>query len=278
MKSKYSILIVLILIFCILLTSIDYQPVQAESGFLHNRSSLINKGVIEQTDIPETDEDDLQVDQPSAVITPGMIRNLRPTESYLHSVSLLPSTYDIDCISEGQASRGWIVGNAGVILGYCNGLWDHFVIPQSDATDLFSVQAILPTLAVATGKNGIVLMYVWSYTSQAYIWRASSVSGDPWLYGVSVVPDGTSGDYTGWAVGLADASGRGSLIKGTIRPDVDPGGHPTYDFEWVNVTASYPGMPQVAALYSVEMLGPNNAWAVGGTDGQKGVIVHWDGI
>src|SRR3989304_1583301 len=169
----------------------------------------------------EEDTFPTQVNSPSVdEITPGAIRNLRPTESYLHAASLLPSTYNVDCVTQGQLSKGWIVGNAGAILGYCNGLWDHFVIPQSDATDLYAVQAISPTLGVATGDQGIILMYIWSYTAQAYIWKASSVAGAPRLYGVSAVPDGTGG-YTAWAVGVADASGRGTLIKGTITPTTD---------------------------------------------------------
>jgi photosystem II stability/assembly factor-like uncharacterized protein len=254
----------------------DRPPVMNNQGMNSSTSALplIALGESMTTKAPALT---MQAESPTVGdINPGVIRNLRPTESYLHAVSLLPSTYDIDCVSEGQHSKGWIVGNSGVILGYCNGLWDHFVIPQSDATDLYAVQAISPTLGVAVGDQGIILMYIWSYTAQAYIWKASSVAGAPRLYGVSAVPDGTGG-YTAWAVGISNASGRGALIKGTITPATDINGHPTHNFTWQNVTDNYPGMPSVQSYYSVQMLAPENAWAVGGIEGEKGVIVHWDG-
>ncbi len=52
---------------------------------------------------------------PSDIVTLGSWRNLRPTESYLHGVSLLPENYSVDCSSPGQTSQGWIVGNVGTI-------------------------------------------------------------------------------------------------------------------------------------------------------------------
>jgi hypothetical protein len=58
-------------------------------------------------------------------VTLGAWRNMRPTESYLYRMSMLPADIPIDCVSPDQASKGWIVGSAGTILGYCNGLWDQ---------------------------------------------------------------------------------------------------------------------------------------------------------
>ena len=59
-------------------------------------------------------------------ITPGAWRNLRPTESYLRDVSMLPpeEADEVDCQYQ---SKGWTVGDNGVILGYCQGVWDHAI-------------------------------------------------------------------------------------------------------------------------------------------------------
>lgn len=210
-------------------------------------------------------------------VTLGAWRNLRVTESYLRGVSLLPPSYPVNCVDDDQKSKGWIVGDGGVILSYCNGVWDHAIIVESLPTTLFSVQALTPQLAVAVGEEGAVLMYLWDNIAQNWVWTKSPIPvGDRILYGVSMAPDGTGG-YVGWAVGEKDlASGRGTLIKGTITPAV-VSGHPTFQYTWQNQTEQFQSLPQVDYYFSVQMLSATNGWAVGGNDNGSGVILHWNG-
>lgn len=213
---------------------------------------------------------------PSGIVTLGAWRNLRPTESYLRGVSLLPDTFSVDCSSPGQASKGWIVGDAGVILSYCNGIWDHAIVVESLPTTLLDVQALEPELGVAVGDQGAVLMYLWDFIAQDWVWTKSPIPvGDKTLFSVSMTPDG-SGGYVGWAVGKPDLSGKGTLLFGTATPTT-VGGDPTFSYTWQNVTGNYPSMPPVDLYFSVHTLSSDNAWAVGGIDGVKGVITHWDG-
>ena len=151
-------------------------------------------------------------------VTLGAWRNLRPTESVLWDISMLSPDYDVDCASRDQKSKGWIVGDSGTILSYCNGIWDHAISTESIPTRLWGVQAISPTLGVAVGEQGAVLMYLWDRIADDWVWTKSPIPvGDQTLYNVGLVPDGT-GKYTGWAVGAANQSGRGSLVKGTVTP------------------------------------------------------------
>jgi photosystem II stability/assembly factor-like uncharacterized protein len=214
--------------------------------------------------------------QADDVIIPGAWRNLRPTESYLHGVSLLPTSYSVDCTTPGQTSKGWAVGEFGTILTYCNGLWDHAITVESIPTDLYAVQAISPTLGVAVGDGGAVLMYLWDRIALDWVWTKSPIPvGNQTLYGISIVPDG-AGNYEGWAVGHEAGNGKGTLVYGTITP-ATIGGHPSHTYTWENVTASYPSLPNVTAYYAIQMLSPDNGWAVGGVYPNIGVIIHWDG-
>ena len=198
-------------------------------------------------DIDNSQEKSFLVDQPEETIsartdvtvTLGAWRNLRPTESYLRGVSLLPPSYPVNCVDDDQKSKGWIVGDGGVILSYCNGVWDHAIIVESLPTTLFAVQAISPTLAVAVGEQGAVLMYLWDRIASNWVWTKSPIPvSDRILYGVSMAPDGNGG-YTGWAVGETDlVTGRGTLVKGTITPIVIDG-QPTFQYTWQNLTDQF---------------------------------------
>ncbi len=205
-------------------------------------------------------------------VTLGAWRNLRPTESYLWDVSMLPPEYPVDC---SQNSRGWIVGDAGTILGYCNGIWDHHISVQSRFTRLWGVQAISPTLSVAVGEEGAILIYLWDHIAQDWEWTKSPISvGNQTLYHVSMVPDGI-GNYVGWAIGAADSLNRGTLIRGTIVPIIRDG-HNTFDYQWTNQTDNF-DLPPVLYFYGLQMLTATNGWASGGTPGSNGVFIHWNG-
>lgn len=219
---------------------------------------------------------------PAYTVTLGAWRNLRPTESTLNAVSMLTTTFQVNCVDKTQKSKGWIVGDSGTILGYCNGVWDQAITTESIPTHLFSVQAISPTLGVAVGEDGTVLLYMYDSTSDNWVWKKSPIPiGNQWLYSVSMVPDGTGGN-TGWAVGTADpaAGGRGALIQGSISAPVTYPGiiTPTHNYSWVRKTNDSPAMPPLDSLYAVHTLSPSNAWAAGGTYAAgTGVIAHWDG-
>ena len=84
---------------------------------------------------------------------------------------------------------------------------------------------------------------------------------------------------TGWAVGVADATLRGTLVRGTISPSGLVDGHQTYSYSYENVTSEFsdPSFPEVDSYYAVQLLSPTNGWAVGGKEGVRGLILHWDG-
>lgn len=224
------------------------------------------------------------VTRPNYTVTLGALRNLRPTESTLNGVSLLSPAYAsaVNCSDPDQRSKGWAVGNSGVILSYCNGYWDHAIIVESIPTNLMGVQAISPTLSVAVGADGTVLMYMYDRVAANWVWAKSPIPiGNQLLYRVSMVPDGSNG-FTGWAVGTSSVAtgGRGALVKGTIDPPAPPIGiiTPTHTYNWTNVTNDYPDLPVVNAYYAVQTLSPTNAWAVGGqVTGNVGYIIHWNG-
>ena len=229
--------------------------------------------------LPETTDGAAPYSMSSAAavtVTLGQWRNLRPTESYLQDVSLLPGHYEVDCTSPDQKSKGWIVGNDGVILSYCNGVWDHAIVVESVPTSLYGVQAINPELGVAVGEQGAVLMYLWDRIAQDWVWTKSPIPvGNQLLYRVSMVSDGKDG-YIGWAVGGWDSERRGALVKGVIN-STTINGQETYDPTWENLTNDFPDLPDVDYYYGVQMLSPNDGWATGGSVGEKGVIIHWDG-
>jgi len=194
-------------------------------------------------------------------------RNLRPTESLLRGVSLLPASYPVNCIDAGQKSEGWIVGNGGVMLGYCNGVWDHFVTPVFD--DLWGVQAISPTLAVAVGSAGTILHYQYNPTAHGWVWAKYPIPPTgSLLRSVSMVaqPDGS---YTGWAVGHD-----GALVQGNFIPTTSG---ETFNFDWREWSGT---APTDKILADVQVLAPNNAWVVGGYDyggAHRTQILHWNG-
>jgi hypothetical protein len=218
-------------------------------------------------------------DMATYTVTLGLWRNLRPTESYLHGVSMLdPEQYPVDCVSDGRESKGWIVGDAGVILGYCNGVWDHAIMVESIPTNLYGVQAISQTLSVAVGQGGAILLYLYDPIALDWVWTKSYIPvGNQALYYVSMVPD-VNDTFTGWVVGTADSNGLGTLVRGRIEKGALVNGNQTYDYSWENVTSSFPNLPKVDSYYSVHILSPNNGWAVGGKEGVRGVIIHWDGV
>jgi photosystem II stability/assembly factor-like uncharacterized protein len=270
-----------------LLLGISSSVTIAEAA--RGRSEINNTGYLADVQLesseptpnaPEVDEEGLYDISSTASITVslGAWRNYRPTESYLYDISMLPSEYQVDCTSSDQKSEGWIVGSGGVILNYCNGVWDHAIVVESVPTDLWGVQAISPTLGVAVGQQGTVLMYLYDEIALDWVWVKSPIPvGNELLRAVSMVPLTPGSDtYVGWAVGTADTEGRGTLIYGEISPK--SGSSPkTYTYEWTNLTANFMNLPEVDFLSDVQMLSPNNGWAVGGKAGERGVIYHWNG-
>lgn len=225
----------------------------------------------ENSDYPSTEPTSASYD-----VEPLDWRNLRPTESYLRSVSMLPSSFSIDCSTEGQKSKGWIVGDGNAILGYCNGLWDHVIAPSTGPATLWDVQALLPYLGVAVGDAGAVLMYLWDTSQQDYGWIKMPIPvSSQSLIGLSMIPDG-SGGFTGWAVGNKRADGLGTLVRGTLLPIVVDGRN-TFSYVWLDVTDSYPNLPDVDMYTGVHVLSQTDGWAVGGISGVKGVAIHWNG-
>jgi photosystem II stability/assembly factor-like uncharacterized protein len=222
--------------------------------------------------------------RPSYTVTLRSWRNLRPTESKLNSVSMLTitDTKKVNCRDQDRQSKGWIVGDAGTILGYCNGVWDQAITTESFPTSLLGVQAISPTLGVAVGQDGAVLLYMYDKTANNWVWKKSPIPiGNQWLYNVSMVPNGNGG-YDGWAVGTADpnAGGRGAIISGTIYAPYTTTATitPTHTYSWVRKTNDYAAMPVIDGLFAVHNLALDNAWAAGGSYAPaSGVIAHWDG-
>lgn len=227
----------------------------------------------ETVDIPMGE---LGLSAPNATytVTLGAWRNMRPTESKLQRISMLSADIPVDCISPDQLSKGWIVGDAGTILGYCNGLWEQYISVQSISTNLYDVQSIDHDLAVSVGEDGAILHYLYDAISDDWEWKKAPIEG-PTLLGVSMVKNPNDGKYYGWAVGLPnseDDNHRGTLMKGVITPS-----GLTYNYLWENRTSLYTSLPEVDYYHDVFMLSPNNGWAVGGKEGIRGVIIHWNG-
>ncbi len=145
---------------------------------------------------------------------------------------------------------------------------------ESIPTRMWGVQAILPTLSVAVGEQGSIWMYLRDTIADDWIWTKYPIPvSNQTLFRVSMV-EVSPQVYTGWAVGTADAQGHPALVKGNIT--YDPGNN-TYIPYWEDMTLLYPGLPQAAYYYGLQMLSPSNGWAVGGTPNEKGVIIHWNG-
>jgi len=219
---------------------------------------------------------------PIGMVTLGAWRNMRPTESYLRDVSMLPKDVadNVNCTDPDQQSKGWIVGDAGVILAYCHGIWDHAIITQSIFTDLYGVAAITPTLAFAVGAYGTIEQYGWDVIEKKYTWvKLSNPVSAYTLNRISVVPNGSG--YFAWVVGDQDGpTKRSTLVRGTIVPsgDYDPQGHPIYNSNWTNVTNVYGALPQTNMYFGVQALDMNNAWTVASEyTNWKGYAMHWNG-
>lgn len=213
----------------------------------------------------------------SYTVTLGAWRNMRPTESYLRRISMLPPDIEVDCSSDGEKSRGWIVGNSGTILGYCNGIWEQFISVESIPTTLYDVHALDKDLAVAVGEQGTILLYLYDEVAENWVWTKSPIPvGNQSLLGVSLVWDDSTGKYYGWAVGNANDNGKGTLVQGILTPNTT-GVQKTYDYQWINQTNLYPSLPNVSYYHDVVLLSRNNGWAVGGLDGEYGTILHWNG-
>ncbi len=210
-------------------------------------------------------------------VTLGAWRNIRPTESLLRRISMLPPEIDINCQDHDQKSKGWIVGDSGVILGYCNGVWDHSISVESIPTNLYDVQAIAHDLAVAVGDQGAILHYLYDQTADDWVWTKSPLPvTNQLLYAVSMAYNESNEKYTGWAVGWKNSNGRGTIVRGEISPTIR-NGHDTFTYIWTDQTSLYPSLPDVKCWYDIEMLSPTDGWAVGGTDGENGVFIHWNG-
>ncbi len=232
-----------------------------------------SNGWSEQTAKPPTQPSGSISAKPNVTVTLGLWRNMRPTESYLNGVSLLPPGYSIDCQSADQKAEGWAVGSGGVVLRYCNGVWDHDIVPTYGFEDLYSVQGISPTLAVAVGDQGAIQMYEFNDTRGAWVWVKHPIPGiSKRLNSVSLVKSGNS--YSGWSVGSADSTlgNRGTLVQVTINP---PSGSPNPISYWSNVTGNY-SLPAVTAYQAVHTLSTTDSWAVGATS-TGGIIIHWNG-
>jgi photosystem II stability/assembly factor-like uncharacterized protein len=229
---------------------------------------------------------------PSITIDTGAWRNMRPTESFLNGVSMLnPDAHPVDCSSnrKDQRSKGWIVGNSGVILQYCNDIWDHSITTESIPTNLNGVFAVTQTLAFAVGNDGTILKYGWDFVTKDYTWVKLPIQvSNQMLFRITVSPNGTYNGYTrytAWAVGWNDpVYNKGTIITGDITATgaLDDLGNPIYTTQWWNVTSSY-NLPAVDLWFSIKSLNKNDIWAIGGNDGSTpsrpagGVAIHWNG-
>jgi photosystem II stability/assembly factor-like uncharacterized protein len=222
----------------------------------------------------------LDMEATADTVTLSAWRNLRPTESYLRDVSMLPNPDEINCSSIDQKSKGWIVGESGLILSYCNGIWDHALTTESIPTTLYGVAAVTPTLGFAVGVNGTILKYGWDDVAQNYLWIKLPITiSNKILYRITVIPTG-NGNYTAWVMGEKDSTNKGTIIRGSITKSGqnDPNGHPKYNSTWTNMTASYPQLPNTDLYFGLSALSSTDIWAVGGnyTTGSGGAI-HWNG-
>ncbi len=225
---------------------------------------------------------------PDGTVTLGAWRNTRPTESFLRGISMLPADASVDCIHDDQQSKGWIVGD-NVILGYCNGIWDQYIFPQSIGINIYGVAAVTPTLALAVGSDGTILMYNWnSITSTNYSWVKHPINGiNRYLYRIVVVNNGVLYNqprYTAWVVGEKDTtSNKPIIVKGDIyamhdssnNAYLDPYGHPIYQTDWKDLTTST-NLPSINALFGIYAVSNNDIWTVGGKEG-LGIAAHWNG-
>ena len=234
-------------------------------------------------DIPEMGEfvsTEKSENDSKAAIVLGAWRNLRPTESYLWDVSMLPSSYEINCYDNDEKSKGWIVGTFNIILSYCNGIWDTSISTQSIDEILYGVKAVTPTLAFAVGQNGSILKYGWDSTAHNYTWTKFPIpSSNIDLYSIEVVDNGNG--YTVWAIGDKDNSAnKPTIIRGIVTPNgsVDDYGHPLYQYTWTNVTQNYNTIPGTQFYFGIHALSKNDIWTVGG-DATKhiGTSMHWNG-
>lgn len=214
--------------------------------------------------------------QANYTVTLGAWRNMRPTESKLQRISMLPADIEVNCYSDDQLSKGWIVGDAGTILGYCNGVWEQYIGVESIATTLYDVQAINNDLAVAVGEDGAILLYIYDEITDDWAWIKAPIMVEQGLVSVHFVYDNTTGKYHGFVVGQANSNGKGVIMKGELTPTTK-NGHRTYIDTWTNLTSLYPSFPTVDYYHDVVMLSRTNGWAVGGDEGYRGVILHWNG-
>ncbi len=235
-------------------------------------------GVAQEPEPKDIPIETLGMSSPTAsyTVTLGAWRNMRPTESYLRRISMLPPDVEINCVAGDQKSKGWIVGDSGIILGYCNGVWEQFIGVESIPTALYDVQALDHDLAIAVGDDGTILQFLYDQVADDWVWTKSPIPvGNQRLLGVSMVWDETTEKYWGWAVGTANSSGKGVLIQGILTP-AEKNGQNSYDYTWTNQTSLY-SLPNVDYYHDVVMLSKNNGWAVGGDDGVYGTIIHWNG-
>ena len=271
--------IILIFVFVFSMLGKDNQIVEAiQANDLSGGANFQNSQRILANDVPNQPQ---ELNDTKDVVELAAWRNLRPTESYLRDVSMLPNPDEINCTSKDQKSKGWIVGDDGLLLSYCNGIWDHVFKPESVPTTLHGVKAISPTLAIAVGAGGTILKYVWDAVANNYLWvKLPIVVSNQDLYGLTIIED-NMGNYSAWVTGEKDLTqNKGTLIKGTITKtgSVDPYGHPIYTFDWKNVTADYPSLPNTDFYQGLSSLNKNDIWTVGGNSSNStGGAIHWNG-
>lgn len=271
--------IILIFVFVFGMLGKDNQTVEAiQANELFGGANTLDSRKTIADEVPNQPQD-LNETQELVELAPW--RNLRPTESYLREVSMLKNPDDVDCTSPGKKSKGWIVGDAGLILGYCNGVWDHALTTESIPTTLYGISAITPTLAFAVGEGGTILKYGWDDVTKNYVWvKLPIVVSNQILYGLIILEE-DHGNYSAWAVGEKDAIlNRGTLIHGSITKtaSLDPNGYPIYTSSWTNVTAKHSSLPNTNYYFSLYALGKNDIWAVGGNSSTTaGSAIHWNG-
>jgi len=164
----------------------------------------------------------------------------------------------ITMTTDGQ---GWIIGRGGKVLQYSDGRWKQDLTAPDGVTGLNSIFITEDgSRGWAVGDGGILLERIGESAWQELgrIVFQNHYDGD-------IVPDPANAEtpWAGWIVGEHVASN----ISGMLRyPSRECGAR--FAPCWVTYTE-----PPHADLYGVDLISPDNGWAVG----EAGTIIHWDG-
>jgi hypothetical protein len=221
-------------------------------------------------------------------------------DSLPSSVSAL---YAVDMVS---STDGWAVGRSGTILHWNGSTWSQVQSPTT--WDLHTVSMVSSTLGWIGGSRGTVLrwdgaQHGWTIVASPANWHVNSISAtsadDAWAAVVNMVNNSTlmhwdgqawtnvfttpgyevmnsvsmvSPDY-GWAVGRVDSQHCSIVVWPATCPDAEESIRRWNGTSWSTVSGAY-----ARCLLSVDTLGANEAWAVGGNPNCGTEALHWNGV